>query len=338
MARRVVAAVGARPLCAEGQAMKAAIVTRFGPRWSIEVAETPKPVPAAGEILVRVRAATVNRSDCGELLHPLFQRLITRQPRRTILGMDFAGEVEAIGASVARFKPGDRVFGMSAWGRSGAQAEYVCLPDTAPIAAIPANVSFDEAPVFEGAYYASGTVAAFGLRPGHKILIYGASGAIGTAAVQLANYAGAEVTAVVAARHIALAGSLGAHRVIDYATAEFRQLGNAFDFVLDAVGKMSVGEWRRLLKPNGRFAVTDLGPWGQDAPFLLWSAITRNGKVSVPLPQRGSAQSFADFLGARMEAGEFRAAIDRKYPLDGIADAYRYVLTGQKAGIVAIDV
>lgn len=318
--------------------MKAAIVTRFGPRWSIEIAETPKPVPAAGEILVRVRAATANRSDCGELLHPLFQRLITRQPRRTILGMDFAGEIEAVGAGVTGFKPGDRVFGISAWGRSGGQAEYVCVPATATIAAIPANVPFDEAPVFEGAYYASGTVAAFGLKPGHQILIYGASGAIGTAAVQLAKYAGADVTAVVAAQHIDLARSLGADRVIDYATPEFRQLGNAFDFVLDAVGKLPVWQWRRLLKPNGRFAVTDLGPWGQDAPFLFWSAITRSGKASVPLPPRGSARRFIDFLSARMEAGEFRAAVDRTYPLDRIADAYRYVLTGQKAGIVAIDV
>src|SRR3954468_13645840 len=167
--------------------MKAAIVTRFGRRWSIEVREVPTPVPAAGEILVRVRAATVSRTDCGELLHPLLQRLITRgQPRRTILGMDFAGEVEAVGGGVAGLRPGDRVFGMCPWGRSGGQAETVCLPATAPIGAIPDSVPFDRAPVFEGAYYASATVADFGLRPGHRILIYGASGAIGTAAVQLA--------------------------------------------------------------------------------------------------------------------------------------------------------
>ena len=318
--------------------MKAAVVTRFGRHWSIEIADVPKPVPATGEILVRVRAATVNRSDCGELLHPLLQRLITRQPRRSILGMDFAGEVEAIGSDVSKFVPGDRVFGISAWGRSGGQADYICLPETAPIAAIPANVPFDQAPVFEGAYYASGTVAAFNLGAGHSILIYGASGAIGTAAVQLARHAGADVTAVVAGRHIDLVRSLGADRVIDYATPEFSEFRERFDFVLDAVGKMAVRDWRRLLKPKGRFAVTDLGPRGQDAPFLLWSMISRDGRVSVPLPPRGSAQAFADFLSARMEAGDFRAAVDRKYPLDAIADAYRYVLTGQKAGIVVIDV
>lgn len=319
--------------------MRAAIVIRSGSRWSIEIGEVPKPVPAAHEILVRVRAATVNRTDCGELLHPLLNRLISRgQKRRTILGMDFAGEVEAVGDGVSAFRPGDRVFGMCPRAGNGAQAEYICLPETGPIGALPAAVPFDRAPVCEGAYYASATVAAFALRSGHKILIYGASGAIGTAAVQLAKYAGAEVTAVVAGRHLHLARSLGADRVIDYATPEFRQLGKRFDFVMDAVGKMNVGQWRRLLKPDGRFAVTDLGPWAQEVPLLLWSAIARSGKASVPLPKRGSAPGFVKFLGELMAAGQFRAAIDRKYPLDEIADAYRYVQAGQKAGIVVIDI
>jgi len=132
--------------------------------------------------------------------------------------------------------------------------------------------------------------------------------------------------------------SLGADRVIDYATSEFRNLGKSFDFVLDAVGKMTILQWRRLLKPGGFFAVTDLGPWAQDVPFLLWSAITRSGKVSVPLPRRGSAPQFVKFVKERMEAGQFRAVVDRIYSLDAIADAYRYVQTGQKTGIVVIDV
>jgi NADPH:quinone reductase-like Zn-dependent oxidoreductase len=181
-------------------------------------------------------------------------------------------------------------------------------------------------------------VTSFGLKAGHKILIYEASGAIGVAAVQLAKYSGAEVTAVVAGRHLALARSLGADRVIDYATPEFHQLGRDFDFVLDAVGKMAVGQWRRLLKVDGRFAVTDLGPWGQDTPFLLWSAVTRGDRVTVPLPPRGSAPALVKFLKERMQAGQFRTAVDRQYPLDAIADGNRYVQTGQKAGIVVIDV
>lgn len=318
--------------------MKAAIVRRFGSRWSIEVGEAPKPLPAAGEVLVRVRATTVNRTDCGEILHPLLQRFITRKPRRTILGMDFAGEVEAVGEGVALFRPGDRLFGMAPYGREGAQAEYLCLPETAPMAEIPDGIPFDRAPVCEGAYYANATIEAFALGPGHRILIYGASGAIGTAAVQLAKYAGAEVTAVVAGRHLDLARSLGADRVIDYATPEFESLGREFDFVMDSVGKMSVRQWRRLLKPGGRFAVTDLGPWGQEAPFLLWSALTGSRKASVPLPKRGSAPGFVKFLAERMAAGDFHAPVDRSYPLEEIAEAYRYVMTGQKAGIVVVDI
>jgi NADPH:quinone reductase-like Zn-dependent oxidoreductase len=202
---------------------------------------------------------------------------------------------------------------------------------------MPNGLTFDQAPVCEGAYYANGSVGKF-VRPGCRTLIYGASGAIGTAALQLAKYYGADVTAVVATRHIEMASSLGADRVVDYTKPEYGRLGRSFDFVLDAVGKMKVRDWRRLLNPDGHFAVTDLGPGGRDVPFMLWSAVTRDDRVSCPLPPRGSARQFVRFLKERMEGGEFRAVIDRKYPLDAITDAYRYVYTAQKAGIVVIDV
>lgn len=320
--------------------MRAAVVTRFGSRWSIEVRQVPRPVPAAGEVLVRVRATTVNRTDCGELRHPWLERLIVSrgQARRTILGFDFAGEIEAVGAGVSAFRPGDRVFGMSPRGRNGGQADYFCMPETGAIAAMPAATPYDAAPVCEGAYYANSSVTKFRFGPGHRILVYGASGAIGTAAVQLAKIAGAEATAVVAGRHLEMARSLGADRVVDYATPEFRQLGKSFDFVFDAVGKMTILQWRRLLRPGGRFATTDIGPWGQNLLFILWSMVTRSGRVSVPLPQPGTAQQFVNFLKERMEAGQYRAIVDRKYPLEAIADAYSYVQTGQKAGIVVIEV
>jgi NADPH:quinone reductase-like Zn-dependent oxidoreductase len=306
----------------------------------MEIRQLPKPAPAANEVLVRVHAATVNRTDCGELRHPLLERFFIARGRapRAVLGMDFAGEIESTGAGVSAYKPGDRVFGMCPRGGNGAQAEYFCMPETGAIAAMPSATPFDQAPVCEGAYYAWSSVSKFCVSPGCSALIYGASGAIGTAAVQLAKYCGAQVTAVVATRHLAMAASLGADRVIDYATPEFRELGKTFDFVLDAVGKMTVFQWRRLVKTDGFFAITDLGPLGQDVPFLLWSAITKNGKVSVPLPRRGRAQEFVNFLKERMEAGQFRAVVDRKYPLDATADAYRYVLTGQKTGVVVIDV
>ena len=319
--------------------MRAAVVTRFGSRWSIEVQQVPKPVPAAGEVLVRVRAATVNRTDCGELRHPHIERwLIARgSPQRRILGMDFAGEVEAVGTGVTAFAPGDRVFGMCPRRTNGGQAEYVCLPATAPIGLMPEGTPFDQASICEGAWYANGSVGKF-VTPGCKTLIYGASGAIGTAGVQLSKYHGADVTAVVETRHLEMARSLGADSVIGCTTLEFQQLGRDFDFVLDAVGKMKVRDWRRVLKPDGHFAVTDLGPGARDVPFMLWSLITGSGRVSVPLPQGGSAQPFVNFLKERMEAGEFRAVVDRRYPLDAIADAYRYVYTGQKAGTVIIEV
>src|SRR5438067_12016995 len=191
--------------------MKAATIARYGSPGVIEVRDVPEPVPGPDEVLVRVHAATVNRTDCGELLHPTLVRMLTGgRSRRKILGMDFAGTVEAVGTEASLFKRGDRVFGMSTSRNDGAQAEYFCMPETGPIAPMPSNLRFDQAVICEGAFYANPTIEHFGLKPGHRILIYGASGAIGTAALQLAKYRGAEVVAVVAGRHLGLARSLGA--------------------------------------------------------------------------------------------------------------------------------
>jgi len=320
--------------------MKAATIARYGSPGVIEVRAVPAPVPGPDEVLVRVHAATVNRTDCGELLHPTLIRLLTGAglSRRNILGMDFAGTVAAVGAATNLFKPGDRVFGMCGARNDGAQAEYFCMPETGPIAHMPSSLRFDQAVVCEGAFYANPAIEHFGLKPGHKILIYGASGAIGTAAVQLAKDRGAEVTAVVAGRHLALARSLGADLAVDYATDAFDQLGRNFDFVMDAVGKLGIRRWRRLLKPGGVFSTTDLGPWSQNLLFLLWSRVTGSGRVVVPLAKRGSGQAFVTELRDKIEAGRFIPVIDRRFPLAAIADAYRYVQTGEKAGVVVIDI
>ena len=320
--------------------MKAATIARYGSPGVIEVRDVPAPVPGPDEVLVRVHAATVNRTDCGELLHPTLIRLLTGggRSRRNILGMDFAGTVEAVGAAASLFKPGDRVFGMCPFRKDGAQAEYFCMPETGPIAHMPSNLRFDQAVVCEGAFYANPIIEHFALKPGHRILIYGASGAIGTAALQLAKDRGAEVTAVVAGRHLGLARSLGADLAVDYTTDAFDQLGRSFDFVLDAVGKLGIRRWRRLLKPGGVFATTDLGPWSQNLLFLLWSRVTGSGRVVVPLAKRGSGQAFVTGLRDKIEAGRFIPVIDRRYPLAAIADAYRYVQTGEKAGVVVIDI
>jgi len=320
--------------------MKAAVIARYGSPGVIEVREVPAPSPGPGEVLVRVHAATVNRTDCGELRHPFMIRMLAGggRPRRRILGMDFAGTVEATGAGATLFKPGDRVFGMCPYGKEGAQAEYLCMAETGPIAFMPANLRFDQAVLCEGAYYAQPAIDYFGLKPGDRILVYGASGAIGSAGLQLARLTGAEVTAVVAGRHLDLARSLGADRVVDYASEEFDQLGRDYDVVWDAVGKLRRRHWRRLLRPGGIFSTTDLGPGGQHIWPLLWSWITRSGRAVVPLPKRGSGQAFVNDLRDKIEAGRFVPVIDRIYKLADIADAYRYVQTGQKAGIVVIDV
>lgn len=321
--------------------MKAAVVTGYGPPDVVKVRQAAKPTPAAGEVLIRVHATTVNRTDCGELRpHPFFARLfygLTR-PKRTIFGLDFAGEVEAVGAGAISFEPGDRVFGMCPSGRNGAQAEYFCMPETGPIASMPAGARFDEAVVCEGAFYADAILRKLGLRPAHEILVYGASGAIGVAAVQLAKYYGAEVTAVVATRHLVLVRRLGANRAVDYTTGEFKQLDQRFDFVFDAVGKLTIFQWRGRLKGDGVFAATDLGPWSQNLLFWIWASISGSKRFVIPVPERASGQAFVAFLRSRMEAGQFRAVVDRQYPLDAIADAYRYVETGEKTGVVVIDV
>ena len=318
--------------------MKAAVITRYGSPDVIKILDAPKPAPAADEVLIRVHAATVNRTDCGELrAQPFFTRFFygLRRPRRTIFGLDFAGEVEAVGAGIVSFKRGDRVFGLCPSRNNGAQAEYVSVPERA-VAAMPAGVRYEEAVICEGAFYAHAALKRMGLKSGHKILIYGATGAIGTAMIQLAKSSGAVVTAVVATGHLELAKSLGADHVIDYTSGDFTRIGETFDFVVDAVGKTSFFRCRKLLTPDGLFAAMDLGPWGQNGVLAMWSSITRRNRVVIVVP--GRIEGFVGFLKSRVEAGQFRAIIDRKYDLAEIADAYRYVETGQKVGIVVINV
>ncbi len=201
---------------------------------------------------------------------------------------------------------------------------------------MPAGLRFDEAVVCEDALYADTNLRALAPEPGDKILIYGASGAIGTAAVQLAKYYGAEVTAVVATRQIDLAKSLGADSVIDYTAQDFTRVGETFDFVFDAVGKASFLACRRLLKPDGVFSATDLGPWNENVLHMMRSAIGRSKRFVFPIPR--STQAFVEFLRDRLETDEFHGVIDRKYPLAGDRHAHRYVETGQKTGIVIVDV
>lgn len=316
--------------------MKAAINERYGSPDVLEVRQVAKPEPKLGEVLIRVHATTVSRTDCGMLrAHPFFMRAMIGlfRPKQVILGMDFAGTVDAIGQRVTRFKPGDRVFGMSPE-RFGAHAEFISMPESGEIEKMPDALAFDEAVLCEGAWYADATVGR--LKSGQNILIYGASGAIGTAAVQLAKSYGAEITAVVATRHVELARSLGADQVVDYTTDDFTQIGEAFEIVFDAVGKTSYFRCRRLLKPGGSFSASDLGPWASNLLLGAWFSITGSQGPIVSMPEKGKA--LVERLKTLMVAGKYRGVFDRSYPLDDIADAYRYVETEQKTGIVVINV
>lgn len=316
--------------------MKAVVFHRYGSPGRLSLREVPVPRPVQGEILVRVRATTVNRTDTATLrAHPFFARAMTGllRPKMQTLGMDFAGIVDGLGDGVTFFQPGDRVFGVLP-DTFGAHAEYLCLPADGAIARIPGDLRFDEAVVGEGAWYASSTVGL--LSAGQRCLIYGASGAIGTAAVQLAKSRGAKVTAVVGQRHIALAERLGADRIINYEDEDFTEIGETFDLVLDAVGKTSWFACRKLLNQNGIFAATDLGPFWSNILLGMWFGMSGSRRVRVPYPE--DAPGFVRHLADLMAEGAFRGVFDRSYPLEDIVEAFQYVETGQKTGIVVINV
>lgn len=321
--------------------MKAAISARYGPPEVVEIRDVAPPQPRAGEVLVRVRATTVTRTDCGmRRPHPWFVRLGEGllRPRHAVFGMDFAGVVHAVGDGVESYRPGERVFGLSPTG-FGAQAEFLCVPEAGPMAPMPARLAFHECVVGEGAWYADNYLQALHLEAGQRLLIHGAGGAIGSAAVQLARLGGVRVTAVTSTRHLELARSLGAEQVIDTTAEDFTRIGETFDAVFDAVGKTSYLRCRHLLAPGGVYTATDLGPAWQNVWLALWHAITgRPPRVIFPLPQPERARAVIEALRGRLESGAFRAVVDRRYPLREIVEAYRYVETGAKTGIVVIDV
>jgi NADPH:quinone reductase-like Zn-dependent oxidoreductase len=316
--------------------MKAVTCRRYGAPDSLTIEELDRPVPGAGELLIRVRTGTVNRTDTATLRgHPFFARAMTGllRPRHQVTGMDFAGTVESIGTGVRGFAPGMAVFGMSP-DRLGAHAEYLALPAEGPVAPLPEGVAMDEAVICEGAWYASASMSR--LSEGQSLLIYGASGAIGTAAVQLAVARGVRVTAVVGPRHLDLARALGARRVVDYTAEDFTAMPERFDMVMDAVGHTSWFACRGLLKPGGQFCATDLGPGWSNIWLGPLQALRGRRRVSVPFP--GDAPGCVRRLAGLMQEGRIRGVFDRRYPLADIVQAFSYVETGQKTGIVRIDV
>jgi NADPH:quinone reductase-like Zn-dependent oxidoreductase len=320
--------------------MRAAVHTRYGPPDVVRLADVAKPTAGDHEVLVKVRATTVNRTDCGFLSgKPWFVRFFSgiRKPKATVLGCEFAGVIEAVGTGVASFAVGDHVFGFSEW-RFGGQAEYLTMPEDDSIATMPANVTFDEAACStEGSHYALSAITKAKIVSGRRVLVNGATGAIGSAAVQLLKRLGVVVTAVCATEHVELVRGLGADRVIDYTAEDFTKDGQTYDLVLDAVGKSSFGRCKRLLTPRGIYVSSDLGFLAQNPILAITTPLFGGRRVLFPIPPKYDQARVRGFK-QMLEAGEFRPVIDRRYPLDQIVEAYRYVETGQKIGNVVIDV
>jgi NADPH:quinone reductase-like Zn-dependent oxidoreductase len=316
--------------------MRAVVHDNYGPPDVLRLEEVERPVPNEDEVLVKVAATSVTRTDCGfRAAEPFFARVFTglRRPKRRIPGMELAGVVEAVGAAVTEFKVGDEVFGI----RGGANAEYICVGESGVLAHKPAGVTFEEAAaVCDGACSALSCLRNADLRQGRSILVYGASGSIGTAAVQLAKHFGAHVTAVCNTKNVDLARSLGADRVIDYLQEDFTKRGETYDVIFDAVGKHSFRRSRRALNPGGIFVETDLGfMWHAPLLALLTQWI---GDKRVTIGVARYKKEDVLFLKELIEAGKYRAVIDRRYPLEDVVEATRYVETGQKTGNVVLTV
>ena len=318
--------------------MRAVVHDRYGAPEVQRLEEVERPVPKDDDVLIRIRATTVNRTDCHiRKADPFFWRFFSglRRPKQRILGSEFAGEVEAVGAGVSEFAVGDEVFGIS--GRFGTHAEFICLPESARIAHKPTGTSFEEAAaVPDGGLNALGFMRRADLREGQRILVYGASGAIGTAAVQLARCFGADVTAVCNTKNLELMRSLGAESVVDYTREDFTRNGEVYDVIVDAVGKHSFRKCRRSLKPGGIYIETDLGFMWHVPLLALSTRWIGDKRVTIPMPNY--TKKDLAFLKELIEAGDYRAVIDRSYPLEDVVEATRYVETQQKTGNVVMTV
>ncbi len=328
--------------------MKAIVYTKYGPPEVLQVKEVAKPAPKENEILVRIAAASVNYGDLvarnykaispREFNMPLLFWLMAKisfgisKPRTTILGSEFAGEIAAAGKAVTRFKPGDQVFGYL--GQSmGTYAEFLCIPEDGCVAIKPANMSCEEAAVAPyGAIMALNLLRKMDIQAGDKVLINGASGGIGSAAVQLAKYFGAEVTGVCGTPRLEFVKSLGADKVIDYTKEDFTKSGETYDLIFDVLGKSSFSSCKRVLKQNGRYL---LASFKMKQLFqMLWTAKFGSQKVICAIAP-GSVEDL-NSVKALIEAGKLKSIIDRRFPMEQAGEAHRYVETGKKQGQVVI--
>ena len=316
--------------------MKAIVYTKFGPPEVLHLQEMEKPIPKANEVLIKIVATTVVKEDPDMRASRGFNGLL--KPRNPILGQELAGEVEAVGRDVTRFRPGDQVFGIDYF---GAYAEYKCMPEDGALAIKPANITYEEAAsVPNGALTALPFLRDKGkIQSGQTVLVYGASGSVGAAAVQLAKYYGAEVTGVCSTANLEWVKSLGADRVIDYTQEAFTENGKAYDIIFDTVGKLLFSECKGSLTDEGIYLST------VPTPVIMLQALrtAMNGSKKVKFAATGlrpASEKIKDlvFLTELIEAGKIKPVIDRCYPLEQMADAHRYVEKGHKKGNVVISV
>lgn len=319
--------------------MKACVYTRYGGPEVVQLADIPKPTPADNEMLIKVRASTVNRTDCGFRSAEYFiSRLFTGlfKPKNLVLGNEFAGEIEQTGKDVTEFKPGDKVFGFNDK-TLGAHAEYMIMKESDAITTMPKDLTYEEAaPITEGAHYALCDIRAAKITPGQNVLVYGATGAIGSSAVPLLKHFGAIVTAVCHAKDVELVKSLGADTVIDYTKQNYTETDQKYDFVFDAVGKSSFGQSKKVLTQKGIYISTELGKNSENIFLALIAPFSKGMKVLFPIPT--ICKEDVVFLKQLVENGEYKPFIDRKYKLEQIVEAYTYVEKGQKTGNVIITV
>lgn len=323
--------------------MKAIVYTQYGTPDVLQLKEVEKPVPNDNEVLIRVRATTVNRTDCANLTaRPFIMRfsLGLFKPRNPVMGTEFAGDIEAVGEAVSSFNVGDKVFGFDDGG-IGSYAEFMVISEDKALAAMPDGISYEQATAcVEGAHYAYNFINKVDLKNGDKVMVNGASGGIGSAMVQLLKNLDTNITAVCNTKNIELVRSLGAGRIIDYTKEDFTKDDEKYDFFFDSVGKSSFGKCKFLLKPGGVYISSELGWMVQNLFFALITAIFGNlpgqagKKVKFPYPP--DIKRSVLLIKNLIQEGKFKPVIDRSYPLEQIAEAFRYVLKGQKTGNVVI--
>lgn len=317
--------------------MKAAVYHTYGPPEVVRIETIKKPVPGPNDILIKVMAASVNRTDSGfrsavYVISRFWSGLFA--PKYKVLGCEYAGVVESVGKLVTDIKPGEKIFGFDD-AHFGGHAEFKLVGQKDAFAPIPPSLSFEEAAALtEGSHYALGNIRASGVKRGDEVMVYGATGAIGSAAVQLLTYFGIKVTAVCPGRHIELVRQMGAEDIIDYQSQDYKLCQKKFRFIFDAVGKINFGQCKHLLSDDGIYISTELGPNGENVWKAIYGSFFKGKRILFPIPK--TTKEDIEFLGKLALEGHWKPLIDKIYPLKEIVEAHRYVDSGQKIGNVII--